>query len=101
MRRKRSERLSPFHRIHIVKTSLHFLLCSNGKCDYLNRLKMWQTARLKGCLLRKAFLPRHTSGSYIFIDFRLEKLRKQPHFKKDSAGMEDGEGRLRKGISET
>ena len=40
-------------------------------------------------------------GSYIFTDFRLEKLRKQPYFEKNSAGMEDGEGRLRKGISET
>ena len=40
-------------------------------------------------------------GSYIFINFRLVKLRKQPYFDKDSAGMEDGEGRLRKGISET
>ena len=39
--------------------------------------------------------------SYIFTDFRLEKFRKQPYFDKDSAGMEDGEGRLRKGISET
>ena len=39
--------------------------------------------------------------SYIFTDFRLEKLRKQPHLEKISAGMEDGEGRLRKGISET
>ena len=41
------------------------------------------------------------SGSYIFTDFRLEKLRKQPYFDKDSAGMKDGERRLRKGISET
>ena len=39
--------------------------------------------------------------SYIFTDFRLEKLRKQPYFDKDSAEIEDGEGRLRKGISET
>ena len=49
----------------------------------------------------EAFRPRLTSESYIFINFRLEKLRKQPYFDKDSAGMEDGEGRLRKGISET
>ena len=40
-------------------------------------------------------------GSYIFTDFRIEKLRKQPYFEKNSAGVEDGEGRLRKGISET
>ena len=39
--------------------------------------------------------------SYMFTDFRLEKSRKQPYFDKDSAGMEDGEGRLRKGISGT
>ena len=58
-------------------------------------------ARLEGYRLRKAFRPRLTSESYIFSDFRLEKSRKQPYFDKDSAGMEDGEGRLRKGISET
>ena len=58
-------------------------------------------ARLEDYRLRKVFRPRLTSGSYIFINFRLEKLRKQPYFDKDSAGMEDGEGRLRKGISET
>ena len=58
-------------------------------------------ARLEDYRLRKVFRPRLTSGSYIFIDFRLGKPRKQPYFDKDSAGMEDGEGRLRKGISET
>ena len=40
-------------------------------------------------------------GSYIFINFRLVKPRKQSPFEKNSVGMEDGEGRLRKGISET
>ena len=49
----------------------------------------------------KPFQPRLTSGSYIFINFQFVKPRKQPYFDKDSAGMEDGEGRLRKGISET
>ena len=39
-------------------------------------------------------------AALIFINLCLEKLRKQPYFDKDSAGMEDGEGRLRKGISE-
>ena len=58
-------------------------------------------ARLEGYRLRKPFRPCLTFESYIFINFRLEKLRKQPYFEKDSAGMEDGEGRLRKGISET
>ena len=58
-------------------------------------------ARLEGYRLRNAFRPRLTFGSYIFINFRLEKPRKQPYFEKNSAGMEDGEGRLRKGISET
>ena len=33
-------------------------------------------------------------SSYIVINFCLEKLRKEPHFEKNSAGMEDGEGRL-------
>ena len=60
-----------------------------------------EVARLVGYWLRKAFRPRLTSGSYIFINFRLKKTRKQPYFDKDSAGMEDGEGRLRKGISGT
>ena len=58
-------------------------------------------ARLEGYRLRKSFRPRLAFGSYIFINFRLEKSRKQPHFNKNSAGMEDGEGRLRKGISKT
>ena len=58
-------------------------------------------ARLEGYRLRKSFRPRLTSESYIFTDLRFEKLRKQPYFEKNSAGMEDGEGRLRKGISET
>ena len=58
-------------------------------------------ARLEDYRFRKASRPRFTSGSYIFINFRLVKSRKQPYFKKNSAGMEDGEGCLRKGISET
>ena len=58
-------------------------------------------ARLEDYRLRKPFRPRLTFGSYIFTDFRLEKRRKQPYFAKNSAGMEEGEGRLRKGISET
>ena len=58
-------------------------------------------ARLEGLSITEAFRPRLTSGSYIFINFRLKKARKQPYFDKDSAGMEDGEGRLRKGIRET
>ena len=58
-------------------------------------------ARLEDYRFRKASRPRFTSGSYVFINFRLEKLRKQPYFEKISAGMEDGEGRLRKEISET
>ena len=58
-------------------------------------------ARLEDYRLRKVFRPRLTSGSYIFINFQLVKPRKQPYFEKDSAGMGDGEGRLRKGISET
>ena len=80
---------------------LRFLDCTNRKCYCLNRLINVEVARLVGHRLRKPFRPRLTSGSYIFINFCLEKLRKQPYFDKDSAGMEDGEGRLRKGISET
>ena len=33
-------------------------------------------------MVAKVFRPRLTSGSYIFTDFCLEKLRKQPHFEK-------------------
>ena len=58
-------------------------------------------ARLEDYQDQKSFRPRLTFESYIFIKFRLEKTRKQPHFEKISAGMEDGEGRLRKGIRET
>ena len=71
---------------------LRFLGCSTGKCYCLNGLKTWQMARLEGYRLRKAFRPHHTSGDYIFINFHLEKNRKQPYFDKDYAGMEDGEG---------
>ena len=60
-----------------------------------------EVARLRTFRLTEAFRPRLTSESYIVTNFRLEKLRKQPYFEKNSAGMEDGEGRLRKGISET
>ena len=80
---------------------LRFLGCTKGKCYCLNRLKNVEVARLEGLSITEAFWPRLTSGSYIFTDFRLEKLRKQPYFDKDSAGMKDGERRLRKGISET
>ena len=38
----------------------------------------------------KTFRPRLTFGSYIFINFCLEKLRKQPYFEKNSAGMAKG-----------
>ena len=42
--------------------------------------------------------PRLTFESYIFINFRLEKSRKQPYFDKDSAGMVDGEGAFGRGL---
>ena len=32
------------------------------------------------------------SGSYIFTDFRLEKLRKQPYFEKNSGGWRMARG---------
>ena len=62
-------------------------------------MQKWRGLRAIGC----KSLPAAPAAfdSYIFTDFRLEKLRKQPHFEKNSAEMEDGEGRLRKGISET
>ena len=80
---------------------LRFLPCSTRKCYCLNGLKTGQMARLEGYRLRKSFRPRLTSGGYIFINFRLGKTRKQPYFEKISEEVEDGEGRLRKGISET
>ena len=39
-------------------------------------------ARLEDYQDQKSFRPRLTSGSYIFINFRLEKNRKQPYFEK-------------------
>ena len=80
---------------------IRFLDCTNRTCYCLNRLINVEVARLEGFRLRKSFRPRPTSGGYIFINFRLGKTRKQPYFEKISAGMEDGEGRLRKGIRET
>ena len=58
-------------------------------------------ARLEGFRLRKPSGRATLTEAYKFINFRLKKTRKQPYFDKDSAGMVDGEGRLRKGISET
>ena len=80
---------------------LRFLRILRRKCYCLNGLTNVEVARHEGYRHRKSVRPRLTSGSYIFINFCLVKLRKQPHFEKNSAGMEDGEGRLRKGISET
>ena len=58
-------------------------------------------ARIEGFRLRKPSGRATLTEAYKFINFRLKKNRKQPYFDKDSAGMVDGEGRLRKGISET
>ena len=49
-------------------------------------------ARLEGLSITEAFWPRLTSGSYIFTDFRLEKLRKQPYFEGNSAGWRRARG---------
>ena len=93
--------LLPLPQKAYLNRPLRFLDCTNRKCYCLNRLKNIEVARLEDYRHRKSVRPRLTFGSYIFINFCLEKLRKQPHFDKDSAGMEDGEERLRKGISET
>ena len=93
--------LLPLPQKVFLNRPLRFLHCLNGKWYCLNRLINVEVARLEDYRLRNVFRLRLTSGSYIFINFRLEKLRKQPYFYKDSAGMEDGEGRLRKGIRET
>ena len=37
-------------------------------------------------------------ATLIFINFRLEKLRKQPYFEKNSVGMEEGEGAFGRGL---
>ena len=37
-------------------------------------------------------------GSYIFIDFRLEKLRKQPHFEKILRGWRMARGAFGRGL---
>ena len=80
---------------------LRFLSCTNGKCHSLNRLKTQNWRGLRAFHCERLPAAPASFGSYIFINFRLVKSRKQPHFEKISAGMEDGEGRLRKGISET
>ncbi len=90
----------PFPRKYTQAVRSASCVFPDGSVIALNRLK-----RTTGAAWRlstaKVFRPRRTSGSYIFTGFRLEKSRKQPYFEKDSAGMEDGDGRLRKGISET
>ena len=51
-----------------------------------------EVARLEGHRFREPFRPRLTSGSYIFINFCLEKLRKQPHFEKILRGWRMARG---------
>ena len=59
-------------------------------------------ARLESYRLRKAFRPRLLSLTAIYLlTSVLKNLENSPISKKISAGMEDGDGRLRKGISET
>ena len=77
--------LLPLPQKAYLNRPLLFLDCTNRKCYCLNRLKNIEVARLEDYRLRKVFRPRLTSGSYIFINFRLEKPRKQPHFEKNSA----------------
>ena len=59
-------------------------------------------ARLESYRLRKSFRPRLLSLTAIYsLTSVLKNLENSPISKKISAGMEDGDGRLRKGISET
>ena len=46
----------------------------------------------------KPFQPRLTSGSYIFINFRLKKTRKQPHFEKILRGWRMARGAFGRGL---
>ena len=55
-------------------------------------------ARLEDYQDQKSFRPRLTFESYIFIKFRLEKTRKQPHFEKDSAGRRMAAGAFGRGL---
>ena len=77
---------------------LRFLRILRRKCYCLNELTNVEVARLEGYRLRKSFRPRLTSGSYIFINFRLEKLRKQPHFEKILRGWRMARGAFGRGL---
>ena len=50
------------------------------------------TARLVDFRYEKSSGRALLTEAYKFINFHFEKIRKQPHFKKNSAGMEDGGG---------
>ncbi len=80
---------------------LRFLRIPRRKCHCPKQSCKVQFGAACRLSIAKVFWPRRTSGSYIFTGFRLENPRKQPYFEKNSAGMEDGDGRLRKGIRET
>ena len=55
-------------------------------------------ARLEGYRLQKAFRPRHTYGSYKFINFRFEKTRKQPISTKLLQGWRMARGAFGRGL---
>ncbi len=91
----------PFPRKYAQTIRFASCVFPNGSVIALNRLKCTTGAawRLSSA---KVFRPRLFLVAAIYsLTSGLKKPRKQPHFEKDSAGMEDGGGRLRKEISES
>ena len=65
---------------------LRFLRILRRKCYCLNGLTNVEVARHEGYRHRKTVRPRLTSGSYIFINFRLEKNQKTAPFREKFCG---------------
>ena len=80
---------------------LRFLRISTENVTALNGLKSAGWRGLRDIASEKPSGRATACGSYIVPNFWLEKVRKQPYFEKNSVGMEDGDRRLRKGISES
>ena len=57
----------------------------------------YRSGAAEGLSTTEAFRPRLTSESYIFINFRLKKTRKQPHFEKILRGWRMARGALSPG----
>ena len=80
---------------------LRFLGCTKGKCYRLNRLINVEVARLGDFPLRKSSGRALLLEAIYSLTSVLKSLENSPISTKILQGMEDGDGRLRKGISET